>query len=301
MGLGGVYRPQGRFIESSEVFKLGYKLKADLPYKDQLMMDALKGIFDKEPFESIKNWLLYLDLDAEAKWNWWNLGVAYMDIHKYNEAIEALEEYIIIDEKWGANGQWLYPYYNLADCYHILGYHKKEEGLNKKILNLSPDDITVFYKQVVCALSQGDTTKAKEYITKYIKTFEELGNPEEVTLYALGNIYNDASNIEKAEYYYRKVLDFFPNSMTIKIALAGLLIENDMNIAEGLELVNQTLELQPDNYNFLYYSALGLYKMAKYEEALEQLERSWKLRPDYYHEHFMLIRDVKQALTRQNN
>ena len=82
--------------------------------------------------------------------------------------------------------------------------------------------------------------------------------------------------------------------------LAYFLIYRDINADEGMELINRALEIEPDNYYFSHTRGLGLYKQGKLEEALELLKKSWEARPIYYHEHYLLIQEVEQALANQN-
>ena len=114
-------------------------------------------------------------------------------------------------------------------------------------------------------------------------------------------MYSDANILDEAELYYRQTLDLTPQSSARKNALASLLIENDINIKEGLELVNHALELHPDNINYQHTKAWGLYKYGKYEEALDLLEKSWEERTFYNHDHYLLLQLVEQTLANQNN
>lgn len=52
------------------------------------------------------------------------------------------------------------------------------------------------------------------------------------------------------------------------------MIDNDRNINEGLELVDNALDLNPDNYIYMDSKGWGIYKQGKYEEALISLEKS---------------------------
>jgi tetratricopeptide (TPR) repeat protein len=75
-----------------------------------------------------------------------------------------------------------------------------------------------------------------------------------------------------------------------------LLINYDRDISEGVELISQAVEENPDNPDFLFTFGLGLYKSGKYREALEFLEKSWELIPYYDHEHFLVLEAAKNAV-----
>ena len=83
--------------------------------------------------------------------------------------------------------------------------------------------------------------------------------------------------------------------------LAYLLITNDINIAEGIELINSVLENELDNGDYLHTFGLGLYKQEKIKEAQEVLIKAWDLIPYYDHDHFLHIKEVEKALAKQNS
>ncbi len=83
--------------------------------------------------------------------------------------------------------------------------------------------------------------------------------------------------------------------------LAWFLIDNNRNINEGLDLIDNALKLEPDNYSYLDTKGWGLFKQGKYQEALEFLEKSWALKPVYDHEVYLHLEAVKKAVASQKN
>lgn len=78
-------------------------------------------------------------------------------------------------------------------------------------------------------------------------------------------------------------------------------INNDINIIEGIELINRALKLNPGSYNYMDTKGWSLFKVGRYEESLEFLEKSWDLRPLYDHETYLHIQEAKQALSKQQS
>ena len=128
-----------------------------------------------------------------------------------------------------------------------------------------------------------------------------MGTNEVWILKYLGDTYWNANILDRAEEYYREALKLAPNNQLSMNSLASLLIENDINIDEGLEIINKAVELSPNNFNYMYTKGWGLYKIGKYEESLELLESSWDIRSRYNHNHYVHIQEVKQALAKQNS
>ena len=92
----------------------------------------------------------------------------------------------------------------------------------------------------------------------------------------------------------------YPENIRVMNNLALFLIKHDINVNEGMELITRALELEPDNWNFLYTHGLGLYQQGKLNETQVVLDKSWEIRPYYNHDHYLLIQEVEQALARQN-
>ena len=80
------------------------------------------------------------------------------------------------------------------------------------------------------------------------------------------------------------------------------MIEKDRNINNGLELIDKALALSPDNYDYLETKGWGLYKLGKYQEALEILQQSWDLRMKnavYDHKSYLHLEAAKKAVAGQ--
>jgi tetratricopeptide (TPR) repeat protein len=80
--------------------------------------------------------------------------------------------------------------------------------------------------------------------------------------------------------------------------VAEFLITHDIHVEEGMALVEPLLEKYPENALFLYAYGVGLFKLEKYQEAIEVLERSWEMRPYYDHKHFTLKNEIYELLDR---
>jgi Tfp pilus assembly protein PilF len=109
--------------------------------------------------------------------------------------------------------------------------------------------------------------------------------------------------LDKAEEYYRQALSLEPENPARMNNLAFFLIDKDRNIKGGMELVDKTLSLSPDYYEYLDTKGWGLYKQKKYKEALAILQRSWDLRMKnavYNHEAYLHLEVAKKAITSQN-
>jgi len=150
-------------------------------------------------------------------------------------------------------------------------------------------------------LTLGDTTKANEYISKYVSLRKDNSVSAAVIATNVAAIYYEASVLNKAEQFYRKALSLELEKPGRLYNLAYFLIDNNINIEEGLKLADKALESSPDNYVYLDCKGWGLYKLGKYKEALNLLEKSWKMKPIYSHAIYLHLEEAKKAAADQKN
>jgi class 3 adenylate cyclase/tetratricopeptide (TPR) repeat protein len=278
------------------------KKRHELPLKGKLMLDHLNAYYFETPDEEIKYIKQFLEIDEMNTTYWFLLGLAYYQKYQdYKNAIISCEKALEIHEKWGTNyrNPWIYAV--LGVSYHKVNEHKREKEVYELGLSIFPENTRIIQLQAICALSQGNTDSADDFITKYksIKKNKSLW-PESRILSGVGYIFTEVNLFDEAESSYRQAFKLDPRNPSRMHDLAWFLIDNDINVNEGLELVQKALELRPDNWYYLDTKGWGLYKQGRHEEALKVLKDSWNLRPYYKHEGYQHIQEVEQALASQN-
>jgi len=123
---------------------------------------------------------------------------------------------------------------------------------------------------------------------------------ESEILEQVANIYDEVNLVIKAEEFYRKALHTEPSNPARMNSLAYFLIDNDISIEEGLELIDKALKLNPNDCYMLDSKGWGLYKKGKYIEALEFLKRGWDLYSFYDHRALLHLEVEKRAVANQN-
>jgi tetratricopeptide (TPR) repeat protein len=168
-----------------------------------------------------------------------------------------------------------------------------------------PDDFDLIYQQAVLSLAEEDTLLANRYIEKLKTIFKSNYSTDEAAIsWILAKVYSDADIIDQAEIFFREILALEPEVPDIMNFLAWFLIDKDRNIIEGLELADKALELSPENYDCLDTKGWGLYKVGRYQEALETLQKSWGIRREqaiYDHEAYLHLESAKKAVAGQKN
>ncbi|MCK4993315.1 MAG: tetratricopeptide repeat protein, partial [Bacteroidales bacterium] len=244
-----------------------------------------------------------LEIDELSSTYWYLLGLAYYQkLKDYKEAAVYFERAIEIHKKWGTSFHNPWIYVCLGNSYHQVNEHKKEKEVYELGLSLFPDYTRIIQLQAICAFSQGDTDKANEFMSKYksINKNKYLW-PESRILSGVGTIYKGANLFDKAESSYRQALQLDPRNPARINDLAWFLIDNDINVNEGVDLIQEALDLRPDNWYYLDTKGWGLYKQGRYDEALKVLTDAWDLRLQYNQGGYERIEEVKKALASQNN
>lgn len=279
-----------------------YRYRDDLPIKGRLMVDYLHAYFFESPYEQIKYLKQILEIEELNTLYWYLMGCAHYWIDQYEEAVFCFEKALGIHKGWGTH--YLNPgiYFFLGESYHELNQHQREIEAYDLGLSLFPDDPVILEDQAICAFSRGDTMKGKICLNDYKNSRRNISLwSESKILSREGNIYEEAHLYTRAESSYRKAIELEPENPDVIHDLAWFLIDKEINVDEGLKLVEISLELDPDNYHYLDTKGWGLSKQGRHTEALELLTHAWEVKPAYDHEVFKHIQDVKEALSNQRN
>ena len=286
-----------RLYEKAKYWCLRAYSKRDLmPQLQKLYTNWVYAIYFETPYEEIKYLKKLLSIDDQLSAVYYILGDAYLKLDQYEEAIPAYEKSLEIRKKWGVRPLWIFSYTDLGNAYHECGKYKQEEKLYNKAEKDFPDYPALIYRQAIMALSNGKNKDADEYIEKYKSIRKNNTWTDSDIIANIAQIYSEGGVPDKAEENYRIALSLEPHNSDRLNSLARFLIENNLNIIEGMDLVNKALDIMPNHYEYLDTRGLGLYKQGKYTEALEILEKSWELKPVYDHEIFKHLEAAKKAV-----
>ncbi len=291
----------GRNWPAKKIVNKASEINAELTTEQELMINQLYAYFFKTPYEEIKAIKQLNEIDELNPLYWHQLGFAYYKLFEYEEAVQSWERLFRIHEQWGTDYQNPYPYFLMGDAYHKLGEHEKEEKILALGHKVFPNAIMIQQFQAICAYSMGDNQKAENILSEY-KTIRQdiLHCTEAMVSSGIGAIYSNSGLLEEAESYYRDATQQDPENLYWMHEFAWFLIENEVNIEEGIKLCDGILEQNPKHWPSLDAKGWALYKQGKYEEALALLKDSWDLKPAYSHTGYLHIQEVEKALARQN-
>jgi len=269
---------------------------------EQLQLDHLNAYYFGTPDEQIGYLKQILEVDELNTFYWFLLGSVYYHQDQYENAAIFFEKVLDINRNWGTVYRFPFLYFRLGYSYHQLNKHKRENEVYEMGLSVFPDYPTIISFQATCALSQGDRNKADKLIAKYRSIRENKSLwPESRILSGIGYIYIRAELVNEAERHFRQAFTLDPRNPERMHDLAWFLINNDIDINEGVDLVEKALKIDPEDPYYLDTKGWGLYKQGRYEEALQFLNESWDCKSAYMHEVFQHIQAAEKALAEQNN
>ncbi len=296
--LTGAYYNLRRNDEALLSFQKAYEQFENVSYDNQLLLKHMKSFIDKDPYAGIKYLELFLEDNPQNRIMWYLQGTNYNDIHQFEKAIQCFEKSLEISKQWGGGSMWVPFYINPGWLYHEYGNHNRENEIYKLGLSVMPDHPRIIYHQAICALSQGDTTEANEYVAKYKSIRKTNGWNDDQINNSIGIIYQMAEQYDKATVIFRELIAKNPPNPEMKWRLGSILINNKKSVDEGMDLINQALKIEPDNYSFIDTKAWGLYKQGKLEESFTILKESWEARPYFDRSHYLHIQEVEKALAK---
>jgi tetratricopeptide (TPR) repeat protein len=284
-------------FEPAKVWSLkSYNKRDQMTMQEKITTNWTYAYFFETPYEAIKYLRQLQEIDDQLP-NWYSdIGFMYLKLYQYDKAIPELEKALEIYSSWDSKPWWVLNYTELGYAYHKTGQYDKEQKLYRRAAEYFPDDPDLVYLQTILSLGKGEMIESKRLVEKYISVCKENTSSDETILLGLGNLYSEAGIPDKAEEYYRQALSIQPENPDIINNLAWFLIDKGLNINEGLKLTDRALKLSPDDFYINDTKGWGLYKLGKYKEAMEILEKNWKVRPIYNHEAYLHLRQAEKAV-----
>jgi tetratricopeptide (TPR) repeat protein len=123
---------------------------------------------------------------------------------------------------------------------------------------------------------------AKQYAEAYgvlQQALEKLPN-QQVLLYEAAMMADKLGKYEVAERYLRKLMQLNPQDANAYNALGYSFLERNVRITEGVALVEQALQLAPDDIAIMDSVGWGYFRSGKLDESVQMLRRAHAGNPD---------------------
>ncbi len=193
-------------------------------------------------------------------------------VGKMDEAAEAYKRALAIDP--GVYSTWqrlLYQYANVEQADSLIRY-------SEKCLRLFPNQAMVHYLNGVGHLFKGQYEPARKAIERALDLQPEEDTDVLAEMHGtLGDIYEALKDYSLSEAHYRKSLQLDPDNPTVLNNYSYYLSLRMVRLDEALTMSEKSLKLRPDEPSFLDTYGWILYKMGKYEQARDYIQRALDL------------------------
>jgi tetratricopeptide (TPR) repeat protein/TolB-like protein len=288
------YSNQGIFDMAKEWCLKAYNKRDQLTIIQKLWIEQTYASFFQTPNEELKCLNQINQYDDQSN-TYFMKGTAYTKLLQFDKAVtefEKSQKYLQLhSEPWEPN-----DYSWLTLSYIKTGQYKKAKRMLKEAEEKFPDNIDLTEHKAIVSLCLKDTVEANRYLEKYKSILRDISASEADVAVALANIYREAGFLEKAEVYLRKAFSLEPENWGRINNLAIFLIDKNINIEEGLRLIDKSLQLNPTRYSSFHWKGWGLYKLGNYDEALKLIEKADSLKPEYNHTIYLHLEAAKKAV-----
>jgi tetratricopeptide (TPR) repeat protein/AraC-like DNA-binding protein len=295
------YFLQGMFNEGKEWCLKAYAKRNQMSLQQRIYADIVHAYFFKTPYEAIKYTRQLREIDDQTPFSYYQMGDSYFELQQYYKAIPEYKRSLEIYEERSMKPFYCANYTNLIVAYQKTGQAKKAKKLLRKAERDFSDDLSTVSSKAVLELTDENTVSANIYINRGISLLEENMVSEAGISSYLASVYSGAGLPGQALQFYRQALSLEPDNPLRMYNLACFLIDSCGKINEGMQLINQAIELSPENYSFYDCKGWGLYLQGRNKEALELLEKSWDLKPVYDHKIYLHMEEVRKAVSEDKN
>jgi tetratricopeptide (TPR) repeat protein len=235
-------------------------LLADCRNEEALHKISFWADFSGMQQESVDLHLQIVEKDPYNALAWFNLGAAYQGLKQHEDAIDAYEFCVAIDEKFE------FAYRNMADAYMRLHWYDRAiESLQKNLELGKPEDV-IFEAMGHCFEKQKDFNKARYYYRQAV----QLNPADDGIFYRIGETYTREKQWEKAIKAYSVALNLDKDNAAYCLAIGNCLMELEAT-AEALVCFVNAVRLKPNNKSCWVALIKGLYLNGNFEEMLRQL------------------------------
>ncbi len=140
--------------------------------------------------------------------------------------------------------------------------------------------------QAIVHITLGDMLRRLERFSaasaaydRAIELFSEDREEHWVVYFARGITHERTDQWPEAEADFRKALELNPGQPSVLNYLGYSFIDNEENLDEAMEMIREAVAARPDSGHIVDSLGWGLYRLGRYEEAVEHMERAAELLP----------------------
>jgi tetratricopeptide (TPR) repeat protein len=199
-----------------------------------------------------------------------NLGVAYGKLGRWQEAIEAFSQAIKIKTDYAE------AHYNLGVAYGKLGRYQEAVEAYKQAIRIKPDYAEAYYN---LGVAYGELGRYQEAVESYKQAIRIKPDYAEAH-YSRGVAYNSIGRYQDAVEPYKQAIRIKPDYTEAHYNL-GVVYSSLGRSQEALESYKQAIRIKPDYADAHYNLGITYYKLGRYQDAIESYKQTIRIKPDY--------------------
>ena len=251
---------------------------------------------EKDYAKAARHLEVYLNRQPSHRPWWFNLGLFQCWMGQWEKAAQSFEYSLELGRRWNSPLTWPVLYTVLPSAYHHLGRHEEEPAIYLEGLALWPDMANLHRLLGSSYLELGRASEANQALAQMDSLARQSGVSMSTSFRWRGSAYDRAGFIDSAQVYYESALAADSGNANNLYALASLLIDNDLDIDRGVALAEKAVALMPDDDAILDTYGWGLYKQGHNQQALEILEKAYRLAVYVYYTQSQHLSIVRKAV-----
>jgi len=184
--------------------------------------------------EGISWFKAFLDKHPYSKVAWFCLGVLHSTSGEYEQAIDAYDFVIAIDESYSS------AYFNKANAYANLRNYNKALELYKETLGYEDPEVTTYFYIGECYQELEDYENALIFFKKALEMDEFFAE----SYVGMAEVYESLGQPELSVELMKKALDLYPENSDFWQQLADLLSDQKL-YKEALEALEEAAKIDP--------------------------------------------------------
>ncbi len=267
-----------------------------LPLTQRHEIMASIAAAEKDYAKAARHLEVYLNRQPSNRAWWYNLGFFQCNMGQWGKGAKSFEYALELSRRWNSPLTWTYLYTDLAEAYHELGRHQEEPAIFLEGLALWPDMANLQRLLGSSYLELGRASEATQALAQMDRLARQSGVSMSTIFRWRGDAYDRAGSLDSAQVYYESALAADSENADNLKALAYYLIDNDLDIDRGVALAEKAVALMPDVDYILDTYGWGLYKQGHNQQALEILEKAYRLAIYVYYPQSQHLSIVRKAV-----
>jgi len=219
--------------------------------------------------EAVKYYNLYLDEEPFSSYIWFNLGVVYTKLEKFEKALEAFEYVIALTENDSL------AYYNKANALANLGKYEEAIKSFNEYISLVGDCSQTYCNIGECYERIGDFENALNYYQKALSIDDKCSD----AIFGIGIIHSICNKLPESVKFIKLAIEIDSNVSDYYYSLGTIYYKMNQH-DKAIKSFEKAIELDPKDYESWLQLADIYYSNNLLSKAIKILEEAYHVNSD---------------------